>query len=205
MEGWQIAGVARLQSGTPFFLSGLGTFNNNTGAGAGVILHNITTSQLQSLVGVYKTGLAGPNGGLIYYLPPPTTTSTAGLNSSNNTNLIYNTEAAFNQNGLTPAQVDPNAPYISPAPAGQLGGETYFYLPWQRHFDLNVQKETKINERVRLQIRVSALDVFNITNFLPGGGNNGTTFGQITSAYRDISGTVDPGARIIEFLVRLNF
>jgi len=205
LEGWQLAGVARLQSGTPMFLSGLGTFNNNGAAGQGVVLHNISSSQLQSLVGIYKTSYAGPNGGIIYYLPPPSSTSTSGLNSSNNTNLIYNTQAAFNVNGLTPAQVDPNAPYISPAPAGQLGWEGYFYLPWQRHFDLNLQKTTRINERFNLQIRVTALDVLNLTNFLPGSGNTSSTFGQVTSAYRDISGTVDPGARIIEFLVRLNF
>lgn len=205
-EGWQIAGVARLQSGTPLFLSGLGTYNGTTGTGAGVVLHNITSSQLQSMVGNYKTSLQGPNGGIVYYLPPPTTTSTAGLNSTNNTNLIYNTQAAFNVNGLTPAQVDPNAPYIGPAAAGQLGWEGYVYAPWQRHFDLNVQKETRITERFRLLIRATALDVLNLTNFLPPTNNNtSATFGQTTTAYRDISGTVDPGARIIEFLVRLNF
>ena len=209
LEGWQIAGVVRVQSGTPLFLNGLGTFNGaGTSTGSGVVLHNISASELRSMVGVYKTSLQGPNGGLVYYLPPPSSTSTAGLNSTNNTNLIYNTQAAYNVNGLTPAQVDPNAPYISPAPAGQLGWEGYVYAPWQRHFDLNLQKEVRITERVRLQIRASALDVLNLTNFIPPSGNNSSsTFGQLGSsnAYRDISGTVDPGARIIEFLVRLNF
>lgn len=202
--GWQISGVVRLQSGTPIELSGLSTFNG-TGAATGVVLHNVTLSQLQSDVGIYKTGYQGPNGGIIYYLPPPSSTSTAGLNSSNNTNLIYNTQAAYNENGLTPAQVDPNAPYISPAPAGQLGYEDFIYLPWQRHFDLELQKNTKITERVTLQIAASALDVLNLTNFLPGSNTTSSTFGQVTTAYRDISGTVDPGARIIEFKVRLNF
>ncbi|HLH19621.1 MAG TPA: carboxypeptidase-like regulatory domain-containing protein [Bryobacteraceae bacterium] len=209
LEGWQIAGVVRLQSGTPLFLNGLGTFNSaGTAPGSGVVLHNITVSQLQSMVGIYKTSLPGPNGGLIYYLPPPSTTSTAGLNSGNNTNFIYNTQAAFNVNGLTPAQVDPNAPYVSPAPAGQLGGIVYVYAPWQRHFDINLQKEIQIKERVNLLIRGSALDVLNLTNFIPPSGNNtASTFGQLgpSNAYRDISGTVDPGSRIIEFLVRLNF
>ncbi len=201
MEGWQISGVVRLQSGTPLAISSFSTYNNNAG---GIVLHNMNMSQLQSMVGVYKTGLQGANGGIVYYLPPPTTTSVAGLNSSNNTNLIYNTEAAFNQNNLLPSQVDPNAPYISPAAAGQAGCLCYIYLPWQRHFDLEIQKNTRITERVQLQLAASALDVLNMTNFLPGS-NIGASFGQITSAYRDISGTVDPGARIIEFRVRLNF
>jgi len=45
----------------------------------------------------------------------------------------------------------------------------------------------------------------NLTNFLPGANTTSSTFGQITSAYRDISGTVDPGSRIIEFVLRVNF
>jgi hypothetical protein len=201
VEGWQISGVARFQSGTPLTISSFATYNQN---GSGVVLHNITMKQLQSEVGVYKTSLPGANGGTIYYLPPPTSTSVTGLNSSNNTNLIFNTEAAFNQNSLLPSQVNPNAPYISPAAAGQAGCLCYIYLPWQRHLDLELQKNTRITERVQLQIAVSALDALNLTNFLPGS-NIGSSFGQITTAYRDISGTVDPGARIIEFRVRLNF
>lgn len=72
MEGWQIAGVARFQSGTPFFLTGLPTFNQ-TGGATGVVLHNITSSQLQSLVGVYKTGLSGrtAESSIICRRPPP--------------------------------------------------------------------------------------------------------------------------------------
>ncbi len=48
---------------------------------------------------------------------------------------------------------------------------------------------------MQLQLAASALNVFNMTNFLPGGSNIGLVgFGQITSAYRDISGTVDQAA-----------
>lgn len=202
VEGWQISAVARFQSGTPLLLSSLDTFNNNAG---GVILHNMNMSQLQSMVGIRKTSLQGANGGIVYYLPPPSTTSTAGLNSSNNSNIIYNTEAAFNDGGLLPSQVDPNAPYISPAPAGQQGCFCYIYLPWQRHFDFELQKNTRIGEKVILNITASALDAFNFTNFLPGSNTTSSSFGQVTSAYRDISGTVDPGARIIEFHARITF
>ncbi len=202
LEGWQISGVARFQSGTPLQLASFATFNQNSG---GVVLHNMTLSQLQGMIGIRKTSLQGPNGGIVYYLPPPSTTSTAGLNSSNNTNLIYNTEAAYNDGGLLPSQVDPNAPYISPAPAGKQGCFCYIYLPWQRHFDFELQKNTRIGEKVTLQIAANALDAFNFTNFLPGVNTNSSSFGQVTSAYRDISGTVDPGARIIEFRARINF
>ena len=160
-------------------------------------------------MGVYKTSYPSGNGGIVFYLPPPPLQSngtiTAGLNSTNNNNLITNTMAAFNQGGLTPAQVNPNAPYISPAPAGQLGWEGYLYLPWQRHFDMSLTKRTRITERVDLLISARALNVFNLTNFLPGANTTSSTFGQVTSAYRDISGTVDPGGRILEFQARLQF
>jgi hypothetical protein len=205
MEGWELAGVARMQSGTPLFFSGLGTYNSGGATGQGIVLHNITASQLQSMVGVYKTTLLGPNGGIVYWLPPPSTTSVAGLNSTNNNNLITNTMAAFNVGNLSPAQVNPNAPYIGPAGPGQLGWEGYVHLPWQRHFDLSLTKRTKIREKVDLLISARALNVFNLTNFLPGSGNTSSTFGYVTSAYRDISGTVDPGGRILEFQARVNF
>ncbi len=204
VEGWQISGVTRLQSGTPLFFQGLGTFDTTT-SNSGVILHNITSSQFQNEVGVYKSNLAGSAGPIVFYLPPPSSLSPTGVTSANNTNIITNTLAAYNIGGFTTAQVDPSAPYISPAPAGQLGWHGQFYLPWQKHLDLAVQKNTRIGEHADLQIGAHFLDALNITNFLPTASNTSTGFGQITTAYRDISGTVDPGARIIEFVMRVNF
>ncbi|MGD0872831.1 MAG: carboxypeptidase-like regulatory domain-containing protein [Bryobacteraceae bacterium] len=200
VEGWEIAGVARVQSGTPLFLSGFGTVNGNS---SGVVLHNITQAQLQGMVHIIKT--QNPVSGVpqVYYLPVPV--APTGLTSSNNTNFITNTQAAFNVNNLTPAQVDPNAPYLGPAGPGQWGGLAYVYANWQRHFDVSLIKVTHIKESVTLEFRAQALNVFNLTNFLPGSLNTSTTFGQVTSAYRDISGTYDPGGRILEAVARINF
>ena len=103
------------------------------------------------------------------------------------------------------AQVDPNAPYIGPAGPGQWGGIDSIYLPWQRHVDVSLIKVTHIRESVTLEIRAQALNVFNLTNFLPSFSPSSSSFGTITSAYRDISGTYDPGGRILEFVARLNF
>jgi len=36
-------------------------------------------------------------------------------------------------------------------------------------------------------------------------GVGGTTFGQVTQAYRDTSTTNDPGGRLIQFVGRINF
>jgi hypothetical protein len=139
----------------------------------------------------------------VYYLPVPV--NPVGLTSANNTNFITNTQAAFNVNSLTPAQVNTSAPYLGPAGPGQWGGLDYVYLNWQRHFDVSLIKVTHIRENVTLEFRAQALNVFNLTNFLPSAGNTSSTFGVVTSAYRDISGTYDPGGRILEAVARVNF
>jgi hypothetical protein len=186
LEGWEIAGTTRIQAGQPSRLtSGRNCINGNE---CGVVLHNISISQLQSMRGVYKT--TGSNGiGILYDLPLP---------------IIQNSEAAFNQGGFT---LDPNAPYIGPQTTpGQLGYNYWLRAPWQKHLDVSVVKRTKVGEHANIEARAQALNVLNITNFYLGGTSpNSTTFGQITSAFRDTSNAVDPGGRILEFVLRVNF
>jgi hypothetical protein len=193
--------VVRVQSGVPIGLSGYSTVD---GSGSGVVLHNITLKQLQSEVGIVKTqNPVSPYVPQVYYLPKPV--APTGLTSSNNTNLIDNTWAAFGNQNLTPAQVDPSAPYISAAAPGQWGCICNIYSQGQKHFDVSLIKVTHIRESVTLEFRAQALNVFNIANFLPGSSNSSSSFGTVGSAYRDISGTFDPGGRILEFVGRLNF
>ncbi|MCX6632041.1 MAG: TonB-dependent receptor [Candidatus Solibacter sp.] len=189
VEGWELAGVIRIQSGLPFFLSSLATFNGN---GSGIVLHNITSRELQDSVNIRKT--TGTDGkGIVYYLPQ---------------SLVENTQAAYNTGGKTPADLDKSKPYISGAEAGQLGWRGYLYQNWNRFYDMSVVKRTRIGEGAKnVEFRATALNVFNVTNFGNGGAysNIGASFGQVTGAYRDISGTVEPGGRILEFMLRLNF
>jgi hypothetical protein len=195
LEGWEIAGVTRLQSGTPSSWGSFATFNGN---GSGVVLHNITAREIQDMVGIYKiTGTDSK--GLVYYLPPPTPGAKVG------DNLITNTQAAFNVNGLTPAQVDPTKPYIGPAAAGEMGWLGYYYNPWRKFLDVSLIKKTKVGERAEVEFRAQALNVLNMVNFNAGSSNTSSSFGQIGSAYRDISGTVDPGGRMLEFALKINF
>jgi hypothetical protein len=191
LEGWQLAGNVRLQSGIPFFLTpptgatGYGSFNQYSD---GVTFHNMTAADFQSMIGSYKS--TSPTGvGIVTYLPD---------------SVITNTKAAFNQGGLNQSQVDPNAKYIGPAAPGTVGYKALFYLPWQRFFNFSVIKQTQIRESVNIEFRAQALNIFNLTNFTPNNGI-GSAFGQTTAAYRDTAGTVDPGGRILEFALRLNF
>jgi hypothetical protein len=202
VEGWQLASVTRVQSGSPIRLnSGRSTTNQND---AGVIFHNLTSHQLQEMMQIRKvtlpaTASSGPIGA-VYYLPQA---------------LIDNSNAAFEVNGKTLANLDRNAPYIGPPDqAGELGQRAFLYGPWQQKWDFSLLKKTYIKERANVEFRVQALNAFNRTNFLlfvPGNGitttlnTNLSSFGQTTGAYRDLSNTNDPGGRIVEFSLRFNF
>jgi hypothetical protein len=185
-EGWQIAGIARIQSGTPSqLLSGRATFNGSDG---GVVLHNLTTGQLQSMMQITKLG-----NGIVEDLPQ---------------SLITNTLAAFQ---LIPQAVDPSQPYIGPpTTAGQYGNQVFLYGPWLQKWDVSVVKRTKIGERKSIEFRAQALNLFNHPNFflVPNGSGNitiGNLFGQTRNAYNDINSTNDPGSRVIEFQLRFSF
>jgi hypothetical protein len=195
--GWEIAGVGRLQSGTPINItSGRSTFNQNDG---GVVLNNITAKQLQNQMGLNFTSAIQANGvatGTAYYLPQ---------------SLIQNTLAAAGISGT----FNPSAPYIAPCTAaGQICNQVFLYGPWLSKWDVSLVKRTQIKERLNFEFRVQALNVFNHPNILiPGGAATGgnintaisSSFGQTTSAFRDLNNTNDPGARSLEFVARLNF
>jgi len=194
-EGWQFNGTMRIQSGAPF------NINN-------VRLVGMTLKDLQKAVKArFDSSAAG-----VYYLPQ---------------DIIDNTIKAFNVSATTttgyPVGAEPTGRYIAPANssacietfAGQCGFPTILlYGPGFTRFDLSMIKKTKLSERVNLEFRTEFLNAFNYANFSVGnpansattvGGLNNTTFGQLTQSYRDISTTNDPGGRMVQFVLRLNF
>ncbi|HYW73334.1 MAG TPA: hypothetical protein VE961_20095, partial [Pyrinomonadaceae bacterium] len=81
-------------------------------------------------------------------------------------------------------------------------------------YDLSLAKKIKFTERMNLEMRAEALNAFNNINWLVGAAGNdvngaGTLssgfFGRYTAAYQDISTTNDPGGRLIQIVLRLNF
>jgi hypothetical protein len=198
VSGWEIAGVGRVQSGTPInILSGRDTFNQNDG---GVVLMNMTAKQLQHDVGLNFTSQINSSGvttGTAYYLPQ---------------SLIQNSLAAFDIGSST---FNPSAPYIAPCnTAGQICDQVFLWGPWFSKWDTSLVKRTQIKERLNLEFRAEALNVFNHPNIMvPGGAATGgsinttinSSFGQTTTAFRDLNNTNDPGARSLEFVMRLNF
>jgi hypothetical protein len=123
--------------------------------------------------------------------------------------------AAWEVGGFTLANLDPNKPYIGPqTEPGQLGARVFMYGPWQQRWDFSLSKVTRLGEKRSLEIRAQFLNALNLTNFLLGSAGNAVnsggvtaSFGQTTNAYRDftVSGTNDPGGRLIEFVARFHF
>ncbi len=201
LEGWELAGSTIVQTGSPALLRSRratvnGNLNISASADSGVELHNITAQQLQSMVAIRKTG-----NGLVYFLPQ---------------DLIDNSLAAFEQGGKTLASLDPTKPYIGPPTTpGEFGERIYLYGPMRTRVNFSIMKRTKIGERKTIEFRCNLLNAFNDVNFLLGAAGNdvnsmtlaSSTFGQTRSAYRDfsVSGSNDPGGRMIDFLLRFSF
>jgi hypothetical protein len=93
---------------------------------------------------------------------------------------------------VTPTNRDPESGLF----IGNLGRNT-FYGPWLVNFDINLNKNTKITERLTYQIRADFFNSLNNTNFMsPVSTLNNPNFGRILGA--------GPG-RAIQFAMKLIF
>jgi hypothetical protein len=170
-------------------------------ADSGVVLGNITRQQLQEMIKIRQEPNASPaQNTIVYFLPQE---------------IINNTLAAFELGGRSLNDLDRSKPYIGPpSTAGQLGQRIFLYGTWQNYWDFSVIKKTAIGESRNIELRAQFLNALNATNFLMGSAANevnttaiGSAFGQVTNAFRDftVSGTNNPGGRLIEFVLRFNF
>lgn len=195
LGGWEWHGTARLQSGAP----------NDLG---NVQLVGLTRKDLQKAMAVRFDNAAK----LSYFLPQ---------------DIIDNTIKAFSVSATSATGYSalgaPTGRYLAPASnatcletyAAQCGtNHLMLYGPKFARYDMSVVKKFKFNERANLEFRAEFLNTFNNINFLLGspasdvttiGGFGSATFGQFASAYQDTSTTNDPGGRMIQFVVRVNF
>ncbi|HEY7182304.1 MAG TPA: carboxypeptidase regulatory-like domain-containing protein [Blastocatellia bacterium] len=204
LEGWAFQGTARIQSGSPFNI-----VQNTTSPNlSGVRVVGMTLKELQDSVKVRFDDAKG----IAYYLPQDIVDNTIkAFNVSSTSATGYSTRGAPTGRYIAPA----NSASCTELYAGQCGFPTFFlYGPMFTRFDLNLTKKTKITERVNIEFRADFLNAFNYVNFSvvsPNnaastiGGLNSDNFGQITQGYRDVSTTNDPGGRMIQFALRLNF
>ena len=196
--GWAIYGTGRVQTGSPV------NFGN-------VRLVGMTRSELQDAIGPRKTG------SVVYYLPQDIIDNTIRANNFDPTSA-----SGYGALGA------PSGRYIAPANSascielysGTCGGNRMvLYGPMFTRFDISAVKKVRITERVNVELRGEFLNAFNNIDFVIGNAGNNTnsigltgstgrsaaTFGQITSAYQDTSTTNDPGGRLVQLVLRLNF
>jgi len=194
--GWEFEGTGRIQSGQ--------LFDFGASSVGPVRLVGMTMKDLQQMYGLY---FDNPNR-IIYSLPP---------------DVINNTIKAFNTNATSPtgygALGAPTGKYLAPGSyagciqvySGQCAPQNVFVTgPRFTRFDLSLVKRINITERVNFELRGEFLNAFNNVNFQNPTGSafinpSSQTFGQITTAYSDLSNTNDPGGRLGQIVARINF
>ncbi len=199
---WTFNGNVRIQSGSPFSLGN-------------VQVVGMTVKDLQNMVGVYRSqpnSDGSANTREVYSLPADVRLNTFRANNT-----------TFTAAGAVYTQGAPSGRFIAPAGFGNcqqgypgqcgynnlvLKGPAFF------RFDLSLTKRIRFTERFNLEMRAEALNAFNNINWLIGsaandvntlGGLGAATFGRYTAAYQDISTTNDPGGRLVQLVLRLNF
>lgn len=205
--GWGINANVRIQSGSPFFFNAPVTIGPGIQNAGNFQLVGMTAKELQKAVGVYRD----PDG-FVYVLPP---------------DIRENTIKAFNVSmtsaGPSYTQGAPTGRFIAPAGFnncvqavhGQCGfanlvlkGPAFF------RYDTSLVKKFHFTERVNVEMRLEMLNVFNNINFLVGAAGNdvnsvgnltSSAFGRMTAAYQDLSTTNDPGGRVGQLVLRINF
>jgi len=199
LGGWSLAPTLRWQSGAPISIGN-------------VQLVGMTRDELQKAVKIRKEA------SLVFWLPD---------------DIITNSQKAFNLDitntanggyGTTFGTGGPTGRFIAPAGYNNCiqayGGQCGFtnlviYGPQFFKIDASLSKKFAIGERRNVELRVMSLDVLNHPNFRVGGwsadtagaGCCGSTFAQLGtgSAYQDTSTTNDPGGRIVDVMLRINW
>ena len=201
--GWSLVPTVRWQSGSPILMENINVVG-------------MTGEELQDAVGVYYNQVVNGVTIPVSYLPA---------------DIIQNTVRAFtvatpsvaNPTGYPVGQA-PTGRFIAPAGYGNCHQRTpgdcgyrkfVLYGPDFFKIDTAVIKRIQFDERRNVEFRVTMFDVLNRTNWRIGGwtGNVSNltaftgTFGQMGTgwSFQDPNGSNDPGGRIVDLMMRINF
>ncbi|MBK9163069.1 MAG: TonB-dependent receptor [Acidobacteria bacterium] len=188
LGGFQIGAIFKVGSGAPItFTDARGTLNRAGRSGRQTALTNLTASELQSLVGIYRT----PNG--IFFLPP----AVLGRNADGTINSAAG-GTGRGANGFDTATFAGQI-FFNNAP-GQTSGLSRAVVtgPTTYILDLSLIKRFRFGERFTVQVQGDLFNAFNTVNFVPGQflDINGTNFGRI-------SATTAP--RVSQLALRIEF
>ena len=156
LGGWQISGIGQWRTGRPIsFISGRGTVNRAGRSGNNTPNTPLNLSQLQAGVGLF----AAPNTGLPLLVNPAWIAADGRASSAV---FTHPTAGTFGRLSLTP-----------------VDGPGYWNV------DAALIKRVRFKERLGVELRLEAFNVFNHTNFsVPNTLDiNDTNFGKINSAF----------------------
>jgi hypothetical protein len=190
LGGWQFSGAARIQARMMNFGS--------------VRLIGMTANDVQKMYS-YDIRTNPVNNLLTPYMMPD--------------DVILNTRRAFNTSATSATGYSdlgvPEGRYFAPATseacitvtAGDCAPRTLLIrAPFFTRIDVGVTKRFPITGRTSVELRFDLLNMFDNVNFNPvaNPGSNATIF-QVTSAYRDPNNNFDPGGRLGQLSLRLNW
>jgi len=154
--GWQISGIAQIRTGRPItFISGRGTLNRSARSGNNTPNTTLTLEQLQNMVGLFHD----PKTGLPLVVDPSLIDSQGRANSAF---FTHPTAGTLGHLSLTP-----------------VDGPGYWNV------DTALIKRIRFKERLGVELRLEAFNVFNHTNFqVPNSLDiNDTEFGKINKSF----------------------
>jgi len=154
--GWQISGIAQFRTGRPIsFVSARGTLNRAARSGNNTPNTTLTLSELQSMVGLFHDPVTG-----LPLLVDPKLIATDGR--ANSQFFTHPTAGTVGTLSLTP-----------------VDGPGYWNV------DTAIIKRIRFKERLGVELRLEAFNVFNHTNFQVDNTQNinDTDFGKINSTF----------------------
>ena len=133
--------------------------------------------------------------------------------------IIQNTRRAFTTSATSAdgygALGAPTGRYMAPASsincvqifAGDCGQRNFYVSgPLFTRFDFNAKKQFPLGGSKSFVFQLDILNLFNAVNFNPVfNPGSGATIFQVNSAYQDVSGTYDPGGRLMQLVFRINW
>jgi len=193
--GWTVGTIFTFQTGAPFLLGsgyqyGPNYTYNDYGDG-GVVLNGVTTSQLQSSIGVYRI----PGQPAVDVINPKYLANNGTGGGANSTYITQNT---------TP---------------GTIGQRVWLYGPHDTYDDISISKNFRLTEKVHFVFQTEMLNAFNHPTFGPGAGNGCTywCFGGgfspnvlsggfgIAQGTFNLNNLPNGGARMIELRANVEF
>jgi len=161
--GFSVGAIVTWATGVPFYVSsGRSTFNQST-ANNGAQLVSMTFDEFKKHVGLFKT----PTG--LFFIDPSLLDLTLGTTGATTGQVT----SATLKPGIMSA---PDPGTFGNFPINSLSGPSYF------NWDFSVTKRIRITERVRFELKGTAINILNHPNFIYGTVNfDSTQFGRVTS------------------------